>query len=421
MAMVCQLNKLSTEKLGYIPNLDLSGFHYLRDPEELLLKLKDNPQGLIGSTYCLYGSDGKTHVVVIKAVLYRAEGIVGRCSIVVEVECICTESGCTWHGETKVMKISFPSRSRTPEDVHIRGARTEAESSGERWALNHLPELLDSISITYAEKTTVQGRLKAHLKERYEERVMRVTVMEKLHPLSELKDLRELAQVFYDILQIHQWLYECAGILHRDLSFGNIMFRRKNGKVYGVLNDFDLSSRVQDLDNGPTSNQRTGTRPFMSIDLLTPIWKGGHFYRHDLESLFYIILCFACRYAEPGIPAAEPRAYSEWFSGSDKDVFNSKSAFFLQPPYDGLPIQPYFAQFESWLTCILESISTGYTSRPRPPATRDGTNISLHPTSFNWETLDGHVTYRVFRKIMFSFQKIPLETYWSGRKADGTK
>ncbi|KAJ4478136.1 protein kinase [Lentinula aciculospora] len=422
MAMVCQLNKLSTEKLGYIPNLDLSDFNYLRDPKQLLMKMKDNPQGLIGSTYCLKGSDGRTRTVVIKAVLYRAEGIVGRCSIVVEVECICMESGCKWHGERKVMKISFPSRSRIPEDVLIREARTEAESSGEHWALNHLPELLDTISITYEEKTTVQGRLKAHLKERYEERVMRVTVMEKLHPISELKDLRELAQVFYDILRIHQWLYECAGILHHDLSFGNIMFRRKNGKVYGVLNDFDLSSRVQDMDKGPTSNQRTGTRPFMSKDLLNPDWEGGHFYRHDLESLFYIILCLACRYAEPGVPAAEPRLYSDWFSGTDKQVFDSKNTFLSEPPYNGLPIQPYFTNFESWLTCIHDSISTGYALRPRPPVTRAGTNISLHPTSFDWKTLDGRVTYRVFREIMFSFQTGPLETHWLGREAtDGIK
>ncbi|KAJ4478053.1 kinase-like domain-containing protein, partial [Lentinula aciculospora] len=369
--------------------------------------------GRFRNNYCR----GKTRTIVIKAVLYRAEGIVGRCSIIVEVECICTESGCTWHGETKIMKISFPSRSRTPEEVLIRGARTEAESSSEHWALNHLPELLDSISIMYAEKTTVQGRLKAHLKERYEERVMRVTVMEKLHPLSELQDLRELAQVFYDILQIHQWLYECAGILHRDLSFGNIMFRRKNGKVYGVLNDFDLSSRVQDLNQGLTSNQRTGTRLFMSIDLLSPIWKGGHFYRHDLESLFYIILCLAC-------------PYPKWFSGSEGDVFTQKIVFLSEPPYDGLPIQLYFTNFRSWLTRIHRSMSDGYKARPSPPLLIDDDTDPLLSSNdtpkntkpdFDWYTLNGHVTYRVFRKIMFSFQKIPLETHWSGKEADGTK
>ncbi|KAJ3920159.1 hypothetical protein F5877DRAFT_65966 [Lentinula edodes] len=81
-------------------------------------------------------------------------------------------------------------------------------------------------------------------------------------PLSELEDRKEFAQVFCDVLQsalsfisLSQWLYECVDILHRDLSSGNIMFRRKDNKIYGVLNDFDLSSRVADMDKGPTSNQ----------------------------------------------------------------------------------------------------------------------------------------------------------------------
>ncbi|KAJ3741763.1 hypothetical protein DFH05DRAFT_1502479 [Lentinula detonsa] len=32
MAMVCQLNKLDHEKLGFIPHLDLVDFGHLRDP-----------------------------------------------------------------------------------------------------------------------------------------------------------------------------------------------------------------------------------------------------------------------------------------------------------------------------------------------------------------------------------------------------
>ncbi|KAH7869292.1 uncharacterized protein C8R40DRAFT_1131098 [Lentinula edodes] len=42
---------------------------------------------------------------------------------------------------------------------------------------------------------------------------------------------------------------------------------------------------------------------------------------HDLESLFYIMLCLACRYKKPGLPTAEARAYSKWFSGTDEEVF----------------------------------------------------------------------------------------------------
>ncbi|KAJ3866114.1 protein kinase [Lentinula novae-zelandiae] len=432
MAMVCQLNKLSTENLGFIPNLDLDGFDHLRNPKQLKLPHKNGIDPLVGSTYAFTGSDGRRRRVKITKVLYRAEGIIGRCSIVVEVECLCTEAGCDWHEEgkatTKVMKISFPSMTRPSEDGLIGEARSKAESSGDLWALNHLPEVIDSITFPYHEQTTVQGRLKKHLKDDYEERVMRVTFLDKLQPLSDLEDPREFAQVFYDVLQIHQWLYERVGILHRDLSSGNIMYRRKNGKVYGVLNDFDLSSRVRDMDKGPTSKQRTGTRPFMSIDLLNSDWEGGHLYRHDLESLFYIMLCLACRYQAPGVPAPEPRPYSEWFSGTDREVSNDKSQFLLNAFGKGLPVQPYFFGFKQWLWKIFKGLRLGYTRRPlaysNPPASEtdskawnlDDDEDSDSDSKFNyeWTTLNKRVSYARIRLIMAFFEGQPLETRWVG-------
>ncbi|KAJ3992333.1 protein kinase [Lentinula boryana] len=409
MAMVCQLNQLSSEKLGFIPNLHLDDFDYLRDPKQFAQDFKDNPEGLVGVKYRFKCSDGCRRIFVIKRVLYRAEGIIGRGSIVVEVECICTESGCKWHGERKIMKISFPSRRRPLEDALIQEARLKAESTGAHWALNHLPQIVDSITLTYDE-STVQGRLKSHLKEKYEERVTRVVILEKLHPLSELEDPRDFAQVFYDILQIHQWLYECAGILHRDLSIGNIMFRRKDDKIYGVLNDFDLSSRVQDMDQGPSSNHRSGTRPFMSPELLNPDWKGGHYYRHDLESLFYIMVCVACRYERPGVAAAEPRAYSKWFHGTDEEVRDNKTSFLCCSPPANMPIQPYFAGFKLWLKPIYHSAK--YSSGPRESESDDE---NFH---FDWITMNKCVCYATIRSTMFSFEGNHLETRWAGWNPD---
>ncbi|KAJ4481373.1 protein kinase [Lentinula edodes] len=439
MAMVCQLNKLSTEKLGFIPNLDLNKFDHLRHPEQLTFHFEDDPSALVGATYTFTGSDGRRRRLKITKVLYRAEGIIGRCSIVVEVVCLCEEADCVWHEQgneernqkTRVMKISFPSKTRPCEDGLIGEARSKAESSGQRWALNHLPDVIDSITFPYHEHTTVQGRLKKHLKDDYEERVMRVTFLEKLHPLSELIDPREYAQVFYDILQIHQWLYECVGILHRDLSSGNIMFRRIDGKIYGVLNDFDLSSRVRDMDNGPTSNQRTGTRPFMSLDLLDPTWKGGHFYRHDLESLFYIILCLACRYEAPCVAAAEPRPFSQWFSGTDREIFNDKNTFFTSPfaLINGFPIQSYFADFQRWLRKIYDQLRGGYIQRPFCAKNLSTSNEESeesgdedleflqndNDSNFDWNTLNRHVSYARMRSVMSSFKGKSLETRWEGK------
>ncbi|KAK0479919.1 hypothetical protein EDD18DRAFT_1206282 [Armillaria luteobubalina] len=53
------------------------------------------------------------------------------------------------------------------------------------------------------------------------------------------------AQVFVDILQCHKWLYDHPKILHQDISMANIMYRTDDeGTVFGVLNDFDLSTLI---------------------------------------------------------------------------------------------------------------------------------------------------------------------------------
>ena len=79
--------------------------------------------------------------------------------------------------------------------------------------------------------------------------------------------------------------------MHRDISHSNVMYRTlQNGKVVGVLNDFDLASVVS--EENPkilTSTRHIGTKPFMAIDLLSdePV---THLYRHDLESLLWVMV-----------------------------------------------------------------------------------------------------------------------------------
>ncbi|KAG2079136.1 hypothetical protein BDR04DRAFT_961306, partial [Suillus decipiens] len=78
----------------------------------------------------------------------------------------------------------------------------------------------------------------------------------------------------------HRALWK-GGVLHRDVSPGNLMVYRLRGKFIGVLNDYDLSSFKRD---GPSGLERTGTIPFMAIDLLTPEAIAGeveHLYAHD--------------------------------------------------------------------------------------------------------------------------------------------
>ncbi|KAF8495044.1 hypothetical protein BU17DRAFT_59516, partial [Hysterangium stoloniferum] len=85
-------------------------------------------------------------------------------------------------------------------------------------------------------------------------------------------------------------------ILHRDISLGNLMFRREKDEIFGVLNDFDMACYVDGTENHPESKQRTGTWPFMSIDLMDPSSPVKHLYRHDLESFFHVLMFFTAHH-----------------------------------------------------------------------------------------------------------------------------
>jgi hypothetical protein len=118
------------------------------------------------------------------------------------------------------------------------------------------------------------------------------------------------------------------------------MYRLIERKVYGVLTDFDLASRtvLMDDDYTRTSQQRTGTPPFMAVGLLNgtdPL----HLYRHDMESLFYIMLILATHYEIQAPKKGEvggvlmrqgKRPFERWFDQpSYEDLASFKQTFFL--------------------------------------------------------------------------------------------
>ena len=93
----------------------------------------------------------------------------------------------------------------------------------------------------------------------------------------------------------HRYLWK-GGIEHNDISVGNLMYDKANNCT-GVLNDFDLA-HVRGHDR-PSGMERTGTMPFMALDLLTKdAWAGKveRLYRHDCESFAWVLLWICSRY-----------------------------------------------------------------------------------------------------------------------------
>ncbi|KAK7440208.1 hypothetical protein VKT23_017150 [Stygiomarasmius scandens] len=362
--------------------------------------------------------------VKLKEVVYRAHGIIGRGTTVIK--------GVDWNGQEVIVKFSFPSKERDPENELVEYARGKAVGD-HAWAQNHLPEIRWAKTYDFADDMpqTKLAKYLHGLKIRYDKRVLRITVQDVLHPLTDLVDSTECAQVFYDVLQTHRWLVDHAKILHRDISMANVMFRRIDGRVYGVLNDFDLASKLPPPQK-LTSLQRTGTKPFMALDLLNPNWEMGHGYRHDLESLFYVVLIFCCHYDKHASSAQlqkiqGTRPFDDWFTASTDIVRKSKADFFLG---NNIDVTKHFHSFKVCLTRLKKHVAAGYTAKAAYNYELNDHQVSKQehqtmgipfeeppPEPFEWITLGDNITYEKFKQVMGMFMFRPLITRYPNHLA----
>ena len=182
-------------------------------------------------------------------------------------------------------------------------------------------------------------------------------------------------------------------------------------KVYGVLADFDLSSWTKDMneDYSKTSQQRTGTPPFMAYELLDGS-EGLHLYRHDLESLFYIMLILVTHYEiqpstekeEGGLRVRQGSGelpYKLWFGEPTyKALAHYKHGLFsVREPLD---LSPDFEDFREWLEELRLSFRLGIHAKENYEdalmalqSRRRGGSEGGVTRKFDYETLDGHAEY----------------------------
>ncbi|KAJ1973711.1 hypothetical protein H4R34_004983 [Dimargaris verticillata] len=105
--------------------------------------------------------------------------------------------------------------------------------------------------------------------------------------LNTLDNFYELIIVLADAMTCHKRLYDDCGIFHRDISTSNIMVVRQNGRLQGMLIDYDNAIYLDAISTSERP-ERTGTLPFMSIGNL----EGNDTPRtalDDWESLLYVI------------------------------------------------------------------------------------------------------------------------------------
>ena len=140
----------------------------------------------------------------------------------------------------------------------------------------------------------------------------------------------------------------------------------KEDNKYGVLNDFDLSTLMKPGDRNPNRQglERTGTLPFMAVELLHEKGFDGKIPRrseHELES-FAWVLVWVSRCVVGGEEYEPPLRLRQWLSNNNDEVYLSKLGFMREqweipttPDYESLAMV-----IGSWVDIAASSSSAAY-------------------------------------------------------------
>ncbi|KAJ3864438.1 hypothetical protein EV359DRAFT_41063, partial [Lentinula novae-zelandiae] len=286
-------------------------------------------------------------------VIFRAHGIIGRGTVVVGAKVV-TSPLPNFVGKRVVVKWSWVATTRK-EEGYITKKAVEHADANQPSMRHYLPQNIYHYQEFPKQIPQCQKFLLANFKDAYEERVLRIVVQEELHPITDLTDATELAEAFKQIFECYRWLYEGPKIMHRDVSISNLMFHRIDGKLYGVLNDFDLAA-FHDGSVPSTSKQRTGTKPFMARDLLEHP-PPRHFYRHDLESFLYVLAFLTCDTSAPG------STLGTWIDLGMVALQDAKSNVLTIKRFP--PQKPAFEGFDFWITLLRQLFTEGLSKRTR--------------------------------------------------------
>ncbi|KAF9021085.1 hypothetical protein BDZ89DRAFT_1163943 [Hymenopellis radicata] len=360
--------------------------------------------------------NGKSVFVTLGRILMRQPGIIGRNTCVVEA------TSDAWPGKELVVKISWPASSRVPENEFVDKITESVEAEGEAaaWVLDHIPTVLHSQDFPLPPDSP-GSRLREYL--------AGPDVNERPGTPStsgHFDEAGDYAQVLFDVLQVHRWIYDYPRIMHRDLSQGNIMWHVRKGRICGVLNDFDLSSYRG--ASGGSSKQRTGTRPYMAHELHDLDTNGDppvHLYRHDLESIFYVIILLTCAYAlntelsDSGsyLHAVKSSPCRLWLSMTDTQLYKEKCVLITDLNGRSIPDpDDSFKGFAVWINQIHAQFEMGMINKARArraaatAALLDDEDMDVddNPPAvavFDEATLDGAVSYASILGIMKTFGK----------------
>lgn len=141
-----------------------------------------------------------------------------------------------------------------------------------------------------------------------------------------------------------------AGILHRDVSIGNIMLTEKEDD--GFLIDLDLAIRSSD-DQASGAPSKTGTKIFMAIGALL---GEPHSFMHDLESFFWVLfwICMHCngRNEKGEVKRRIVPKYEKWNYADTEDLADTKKGLVAEEESFNKTIAGFTCSCQPLAPCI---------------------------------------------------------------------
>lgn len=140
----------------------------------------------------------------------------------------------------------------------------------------------------------------------------------------------------------------------------------------GVLIDLDLALDINTTGKQPASSlHRTGTLPFMALDLLHDDDNYPQYHRHDLESFVYVLAWIAARYEDGS--ETNSMVFELWHHDNWSINLNDKFGFLhFSPSYDDFSLSTQYEFLEPVIESYRRLLGTAYADAKRT-ATKTGT------------------------------------------------
>ncbi|KAJ3495577.1 hypothetical protein NLJ89_g10605 [Agrocybe chaxingu] len=373
------------------------------------------PLSIRSKTCFRFSKNGEDFIFVIDNVLYTYSSIIGRGTYVASGRR--AYIGSPLGKISNVLKLSWQLQVRHAEAELLRRIRGQLPDYWHR----HLPAVRFSAIYKPEELGLPRSKLKEVLKpvgKEIQERDLHVLVTDLYHKLHEAADVEEFKRIFLDCLECHYHTYTTGRVLHRDISENNLMFADPKevaaptgvtdwpSSRWGILNDFDLGSEV-DADGkvqSSNANHRTGTLPYMATDLLRlpqaidallKVERPKHYYRHDLESFFYILIFASTRYTfDPQKPCKPtPSCLADWQDSNKAEV--SKTHFYTThgiTPVRSAVLPHFVGLWDEWIYPLYRMFRLALNNTPSPQ--------DPEYKEYDFVTLEGQVTFEKFMKAI---------------------